>query len=740
MRNTRFFAIPFLCLFLVSLVHAEVLLGTNATPVQRRAARELENYLGKILGTEVSYPRVLLGNDFAEAAGIDLNGLGDEGFVICLRNGALHISAGTPNGRGILYGIYEFLERQGCRFWTETEEDIPRRGTLWLPDQEDIRQTPVFPLFRWIISGTCSQEWIMSGKLKLNGGSFNFEPIPEDGTAAYEAPHNSHTHFKFLPAKLYGAEHPEYYALQKDGSRLADDARGQLCLTNPQMVAEYIKNVRGYLKEKYKEGMILVISQSDNYNHCQCAACLASNRHYDSPSGTFLAFLNQIALAVEKDYPKLRIRTSAYQYTRKPPKGILPARNVVVGLSNIECDFSRGFTDDSPPENRQFLEYEEVWSKIAHTLFIGNYGTSFDAYLFPFPNFDSMASRYQMAVRHGAKGASMLTAHANAFGEFGHLRDYLTARLLWNPQQDPWEIAREFCGGYYGKKAGDILWEYLRFYHRYFAEKKVKFRFALYDRTYYSSCLEPEIVTKARMYYDQALLAAADSPTFLRRVREAELSIRFMELSAHLDWLPDSAKWRHFFEEFVRDAKAANCLALGEEKKNLLTEWATRIRNLKVPEDLSSIRKDSTAECVNVPLSLMGRGKWTMEEKDALASNGKAAKLLTNHAQWAIQAKMTLLARYGKGPWALYARVRVKARADLPLTAGLFQAGCQNGLNVPPQFIQRQNIPDDKYTWVKVAGPLTPTETAYVWFAPLNNPDDMEAVFVDLVVAIQAVQ
>ena len=178
MLKPRSITILSLCLFLMSLAHAEVLLGNRATPVQQRAARELESYLVKILGAGASYPRILLGNDFAEAAGIDLNGLGDEGFVICLRNGALHISAGTPNGRGILYGIYEFLERQGCRFWTETEEDIPRRATLWLPDQEDIRQTPVFPLFRWIISGTCSQEWIMSGKLKLNGGSFGFEPIP----------------------------------------------------------------------------------------------------------------------------------------------------------------------------------------------------------------------------------------------------------------------------------------------------------------------------------------------------------------------------------------------------------------------------------------------------------------------------------------------------------------------------------------------------------------------------------
>ena len=77
-------------------------------------------------------------------------------------------------------------------------------------------------------------------------------------------------------------------------------------------------------------------------------------------------------------------------------------------------------------------------------MFVNTYCTSFDDYMFPFPNFDAIGSRYQAAKRHNAQGASMLTAHANAFAEFGHLRDYLTAKLLWNPDQDSWKIAEEF--------------------------------------------------------------------------------------------------------------------------------------------------------------------------------------------------------------------------------------------------------------------------------------------------------
>ena len=716
---------------------AEVVVPKDAPPVQKRAAAELEKYIGKILGEGKKYPRFLLGNTLAEKAGIDLKGLGDEGFVICRKNNVIYISAGTASGRGILYGVYEFLERQGCRFWTETEEDIPRRKSLWLPGDRGIRQVPAFPLFRWIISGTCHQKWIMTGKLKLNGGSFGFVPKPEDGLAFYLAPHNSHTHFKFMPAKVYGKTHPDYFALQKNGKRLAHDSKGQLCLTNPEMIREYIANVRKYLKEKYREGMILVIVQSDNYAHCQCPRCLEMDRKFGAPSGTFMWFINQIARDLAADYPKLRLKMSAYQYTRTPPKGIRPEKNVALSLANIECDFSRKLDDPDSPENRKFLLEEERWSKIAHTMFVNTYGTSFDAYMFPFPNFDAVGNRYRIAKMHNAKGASMLTAHANAFAEFGHLRDYLTAKLLWDPGQDAWKIAEEFCLGYYGTKAGTVLLNYLKFYHRYFAEKKVKFRFALYDRKYYYACLAPEVLRFSREFYDKAL-AAAESPVYLRRVQEAALSIRCMELMAHLGWIPGSRKWRQKFETFVVDAKKAKCLALGEEKKNLLVNWAKRVGSVKIPADIDKIRPDAEMETVVLTPSLHGKGKWTSEGNDPLASSGKAVKLHTGHIQWAVQVKLLPLARYGgNGAWNIYARVRVETGKDLPPDARLFQTGCWNRKQLPARTVSKKQLPDNRYGYVQLASGIIPEESAYLWFAPLNNPADVKAVYIDSILAIR---
>ena len=49
---------------------AEVVVPKDAPPVQKRAAAELEKYIGKILGKGKKYPRFLLGNALAEKAGI----------------------------------------------------------------------------------------------------------------------------------------------------------------------------------------------------------------------------------------------------------------------------------------------------------------------------------------------------------------------------------------------------------------------------------------------------------------------------------------------------------------------------------------------------------------------------------------------------------------------------------------------------------------------------------------------
>ena len=65
------------------------------------------------------------------------------------------------------------------------------------------------------------------------------------------------------------------------------------------------------------EYLIYDVSQNDWDNPCQCDKCQAIVKKEGSESGVIIWFVNQVAEAVEKEFPDKFIGTLAYKYTRK---------------------------------------------------------------------------------------------------------------------------------------------------------------------------------------------------------------------------------------------------------------------------------------------------------------------------------------------------------------------------------------------------------------------------------------
>ena len=81
----------------------------------------------------------------------------------------------------------------------------------------------------------------------------------------------------------------------------------------------------------------------------------------------------------------------------------------------------------------------------------------------PFPNFDSMRDNARFFADHHVKGLFEEGNYNSVSGEFGELRGYLLAKLLWDPYMDESTYRRhmrEFCEGYYGP-GGDHVMEIL---------------------------------------------------------------------------------------------------------------------------------------------------------------------------------------------------------------------------------------------------------------------------------------
>src|SRR5690606_374907 len=123
-----------------------------------------------------------------------------------------------------------------------------------------------------------------------------------------------------------------------DGKSVHPEA--QLCLTNPDVLEIVCRNLQAAI-DRNPEALYWSVSQNDNVNYCRCDKCAELDKKYAAfapeekmysthggsgyPAlgmGSLLSFVNQVA----DRFPDKIIYTLAYQYSRVPPKGIVPRK------------------------------------------------------------------------------------------------------------------------------------------------------------------------------------------------------------------------------------------------------------------------------------------------------------------------------------------------------------------------------------------------------------------------------
>ena len=279
-----------------------IVIAGNVTEQERYAADELRYYLERMTSapfTITTEPRekgmLAIGHGAAACLGVNDRSLGDDGFLVKTTGSSLAVIGGK---RGVIYGVYELLERLGCRFFTATCEKIPTSPLLALPDMET-RQIPVLE-YRDHNYYEFTQYSRFAVKMRLNG---HFSPIREKHGGSNRYVWFCHTFDLLVPTELYADTHPEYYALI-GGVRKTQKHCTQLCLTNPDVLEISIASVREALKAN-PEARIISITQNDWGESCQCDACRAADEEEHSPSGTLLRFVNAIAQRLATETAKL---------------------------------------------------------------------------------------------------------------------------------------------------------------------------------------------------------------------------------------------------------------------------------------------------------------------------------------------------------------------------------------------------------------------------------------------------
>ena len=359
----------------------------------------------------------------------------NDGYAIVEDGGSLYITGNCTSGT--VYGVIAFLENfLGVRFYATDYICVRDNPIVRIPEAYCEVYSPAF-LMRDSFWYDLSQDQVLAIQLKDNSGYL----AEMEGGISYAGS------FVHTLAALTGTAH---------------EVGKQPCLTDETVYQTVLANVRAWLRAN-PNAKIVSVSQNDSaaeHLGCQCANCRAIDEREGTPMGSLLTFVNRIANDIKDEFPDVYVDTLAYRYTRQAPKTIKPADNVIIRLCSIECCFGHPLDDESCERNVAFKKDIEEWSAICNNLYIWDYTTNFMYYLAPFPNLGVLRQNVKFYKDHNVIGMFEQGNYQSTSGEFGELRAYLLAKLLWNPDMSEEEYNRhmnEFLQDYYG--AG---WENIR--------------------------------------------------------------------------------------------------------------------------------------------------------------------------------------------------------------------------------------------------------------------------------------
>jgi hypothetical protein len=269
--------------------------------------------------------------------------------------------------------------------------------------------------------------------------------------------------------------HPEYFALQRDGTRSGypSSTLAKLCVSNPDVVKQWLVDVEAQL-EHNPNLTIFNTAPNDSYGtgHCVCGNCKAWD-HPDADlrpfywAGEFargpaisdrdVRFGNECARMLKQRFPNedYYVSLNAYGNARPAPLKTKPDDNVVV--MNVANNFWKVDTPDKDClVGKTYAMHYEDWSKLtSQQVWRPNTGNpaGWQSGLPDVPIERTMES-FQFAIGRGCIGVSVDSILEN-WATQGPLY-YVLGRMTWNPSLDWRVVLDDYYTRGFGPAAGEI--------------------------------------------------------------------------------------------------------------------------------------------------------------------------------------------------------------------------------------------------------------------------------------------
>ena len=348
----------------------------------------------------------------------------------------------------------------------------------------------------------------------------------------------------------FHVSHPEYFALQPDGTRSGFPRPGceKICQSNPGVWDQWLEDVAQQLEvDPTRAEFCAWPNDSNTSGHCICEKCCAWDvpeakkrnlgweglgQEYVALSDRDVRFANILARKLRQRYPGKDYYVSMVGYgpTRPAPIKNKPDDNVIMYLVS---NWFAGQGDNDPASydgekaSQQFADWAATGVKMVYR---PNLPGLCD--MLPDVPFGRAMETIRYVADHNCSGICLDTFH-ECWPTQGPLY-YLLAHLAWNPYQDGCAVMDDYYRRGFGPAAGQLkaYWTLLEETRNRMVDGKLTFPQA-YDAAFYkraSSLLDEAdaVVAKAPEIYRRRIAYVRIGLELTRKINEArELMDRY---------------------------------------------------------------------------------------------------------------------------------------------------------------------------------------------------------------------
>jgi len=335
----------------------------------------------------------------------------------------------------------------------------------------------------------------------------------------------------------YGKDHPDWFALQADGSRdmSKNPDRAQLCTSNADLIDAIARDKIAELKANPGLlGVSIAPNDGGRPGFCTCPRCEAldaakgrkvllwdfskgNRRDFEHVSLTdrMVAFWNAVAEKVAKELPDRFLVVDAYSVYAAPPVERKLHPNLVVRFAPL------GYHSDA--YRKESLQDWDGWSKAARRIYFRpNLMLAGRRDGLPLIYVHKFGEDFRYLANHGMMGTDFDSCCHNWATQ--GLNYYVVARLHWDPEQKVDAIVDDYCRSGFGPAARSV--------RRYFDGLEALLNDAAATDRKAVSVFTPEALAGLRKELEQARKDAGADPVLVKRIDFLDVGLRWTEIEA----------------------------------------------------------------------------------------------------------------------------------------------------------------------------------------------------------------